>query len=90
MSKPSARATLPVDPKEIMWNPSSEELRRLTEEMFQFRQDPAESTSVVGSAEGREALLRMRRTITQTLIGDSPDPVYAAAKARERQAARSP
>jgi len=64
--------------------------RRLTEEMFQFRQDPAESTSVVGSAEGREALLRMRRTITQTLIGDSPDPVYAAAKARERQAARSP
>jgi phosphoenolpyruvate carboxykinase (ATP) len=33
MSKPSARATLPVDPKEIIWNPSAEELRRLTEEM---------------------------------------------------------
>src|SRR5258708_32274654 len=33
MSKPSAKATLPVDPKEIIWNPSAETLRRLTEEM---------------------------------------------------------
>src|SRR5215813_3604544 len=33
MSKPSARLTLPIHPKEVIWNPSAEELRRLTEEM---------------------------------------------------------
>ena len=33
MSKASARAALPVNPKDVIWNPSAEELRRLTEKM---------------------------------------------------------
>src|SRR2546423_3049914 len=33
MSKPSARAILPVEPKEVIWNPSAERLRELTEAM---------------------------------------------------------
>jgi len=33
MSKPSARAALPVDPKNVIWNPPPERLRELTEAM---------------------------------------------------------
>jgi arylsulfatase A-like enzyme len=56
--------------------------KRAVEEMFQFRKDPAESTSLVGSTEGSAALLRMRQTILRTLISDAPDTVYAAKQAR--------
>src|ERR1041385_8855732 len=33
MSKPSARAILPVEPKEVIWNPSAQRLRELAEAM---------------------------------------------------------
>ena len=56
MSKPSARATLPVDPKEITWNPSAEELRRLTEEMPNTRITRYDNTNTQTRVDSRSKL----------------------------------
>src|SRR6266446_6222891 len=56
MSKPSARATLPVDPKEIIWNPSAEELRRLTEEMPNTRVTHHNNTNTQTRVDSRSKL----------------------------------
>jgi len=56
MSKPSARATLPVDPKEVIWNPSSEELRRLTEEMPNTRVTRHNNTNTQTRVDSRSKL----------------------------------
>jgi len=56
MSKPSARATLPVDPKEIIWNPSAEELRRLTEEMPNTRITQYNNTNTQTRVDSRSKL----------------------------------
>ena len=56
MSKPSARATLPVDPKEIIWNPSAEELRGLTEEMPNTRITRYENTNTQTRVDARSKL----------------------------------
>lgn len=56
MSKPSARATLPVDPKEIIWNPSAEELRRLTEEMPNTRVTRHDNTNTQSRVDSRSKL----------------------------------
>ena len=56
MSKPSARATLPVDPKEIIWNPSAEELRRLTEEMPNTRVTRHDNTNTQTRVDSRSKL----------------------------------
>ena len=56
MSKPSARATLPVDPKEIIWNPSAEELRRLTEEMPNTRVTRHNNTNTQTRVDSRSKL----------------------------------
>ncbi|HZM89493.1 MAG TPA: phosphoenolpyruvate carboxykinase [Blastocatellia bacterium] len=56
MSKPSARATLPVDPKEITWNPSAEELRRLTEEMSNTRVTRHNNTNTQTRVDARSKL----------------------------------
>jgi len=56
MSKPSARATLPVDPKEIIWNPSAEELRRLTEEMPNTRVTRHSNTNTQTRVDSRSKL----------------------------------
>jgi phosphoenolpyruvate carboxykinase (ATP) len=56
MSKPSARATLPVDPKEIIWNPSAEELRRLTEEMSNTRVTRHDNTNTQSRVDSRSKL----------------------------------
>lgn len=56
MSKPSARATLPVDPKEIIWNPSGEELRRLTEEMPNTRSTRHNNTNTQTRVDSRSKL----------------------------------
>jgi phosphoenolpyruvate carboxykinase (ATP) len=56
MSKPSARATLPVDPKEIIWNPSAEELRRLTEEMPNTRTTRYDNTNTQTRVDSRSKL----------------------------------
>ena len=56
MSKPSARATLPVDPKEIIWNPSAQELRRLTEEMPNTRVTAHDNTNTQTRVDSRSKL----------------------------------
>ncbi|HJZ68900.1 MAG TPA: phosphoenolpyruvate carboxykinase (ATP), partial [Blastocatellia bacterium] len=56
MSKPSARAMLPVDPKEITWNPSAEELRRLTEEMPNTRITRYNNTNTQTRVDARSKL----------------------------------
>jgi phosphoenolpyruvate carboxykinase (ATP) len=56
MSKPSARATLPVDPKEIIWNPSAEELRRLTEAMPNTRVTRYANTNTQTRVDSRSKL----------------------------------
>lgn len=56
MSKPSVRATLPVDPKEIIWNPSAEELRRLTEEMPNTRITRHDNTNTQTRVDSRSKL----------------------------------
>ena len=56
MSKPSARATLPVDPKEIIWNPSAEELRRFTEEMPNTRVTSHDNTNTQTRVDSRSKL----------------------------------
>ena len=56
MSKPSARATLPVDPKEIIWNPSAEELRRLAEEMPNTRVTRYNNTNTQTRVDARSKL----------------------------------
>ena len=56
MSKPSARATLTVDPKEIIWNPSAEELRRLTEQMPNTRVTRHNNTNTQTRVDARSKL----------------------------------
>jgi phosphoenolpyruvate carboxykinase (ATP) len=56
MSKPSARAALPVNPKEIIWNPSGEELRRLTEEMPNTRITRHDNTNTQTRVDSRSKL----------------------------------
>jgi phosphoenolpyruvate carboxykinase (ATP) len=56
MSKPSARATLPVNPKEIIWNPSAEELRRLTEKMPNTRVTRYDNTNTQSRVDSRSKL----------------------------------
>jgi phosphoenolpyruvate carboxykinase (ATP) len=56
MSKPSARAALPVDPKEIIWNPSAEELRRFTEEMSNTRVTRHDNTNTHTRVDSRSKL----------------------------------
>src|SRR5439155_26448530 len=56
MSKPSTRAMLPVTPKEIIWNPSGEELRRLTEEMSNTRVTRHNNTNTQTRVDSRSKL----------------------------------
>src|SRR5690242_19587751 len=66
MSKPSIRATLPVDPKEIIWNPSAEELRRLTEEMPNTRITRYDNTNTQTRVDARSKL-------STYVVTDAPD-----------------
>jgi phosphoenolpyruvate carboxykinase (ATP) len=66
MSKPSARATLPVDPKEIIWNPSAEELRRLTEEMPNTRVTRHNNTNTQTRVDSRSKL-------STYIVSDTPE-----------------
>lgn len=63
--------------------------RYTVEELFGYREDPTEMTSLLGSPEGMTALGRMRETINRALIADAPDPAFAAAQARKRAVADS-
>src|ERR1041385_124861 len=66
MSKPSIRATLPVDPKEIIWNPSAEELRRLTEEMPNTRVTSYDNTNTQTRVDSRSKL-------STYVVSDTPE-----------------
>jgi phosphoenolpyruvate carboxykinase (ATP) len=56
MSKPSARLTLPIDPKEVIWNPSAEELRVLTEQMPNTRVTRHNNTNTQTRVDARSKL----------------------------------
>ncbi|HEY3138748.1 MAG TPA: phosphoenolpyruvate carboxykinase [Blastocatellia bacterium] len=66
MSKPSARAMVPVDPKEIIWNPSAAELRRLTEEMPNTRITRYDNTNTQTRVDARSKL-------STYVVTDAPD-----------------
>jgi len=66
MSKASVRATLPVEPKEIIWNPSAEELRRLTEEMSNTRTTKFNNTNTHTRVDARSKL-------STYVVTDSPE-----------------
>src|ERR1041385_5277674 len=66
MSKASVRATLPVEPKEIIWNPSAEELRRLTEEMSNARTTVFNNTNTHTRVDARSKL-------STYVVTDSPE-----------------
>jgi phosphoenolpyruvate carboxykinase (ATP) len=56
MSKPSARLTVSIDPKEIIWNPSAEELRVLTEQMPNTRVTRHNNTNTQTRVDSRSKL----------------------------------
>ena len=56
MSKPSARLTLTIEPKEIIWNPSGEELRMLTEQMRNTRVTRHNNTNTQTRVDARSKL----------------------------------
>src|SRR5690349_24460117 len=56
MSKPSARAILPVEPKEVIWNPSAERLRELTEAMPNTRTTRYHNTNTQTRVDARSKL----------------------------------
>ena len=66
MSKPSARAVLPVDPKQIIWNPSAGELRRLTEAMPNTRVTRYANTNTQTRVDSRSKL-------STYVVSDTPE-----------------
>ncbi|MEK6289300.1 MAG: phosphoenolpyruvate carboxykinase [Acidobacteriota bacterium] len=66
MSKPSARAALPVDPKEIVWNPSAEDLRLLTEKMPNTRVTRYDNTNTQSRVDARSKL-------STYVVSDTPE-----------------
>ena len=66
MSKPSARAILPVEPKEIIWNPSAEQLRELTEAMPNTRVTRYHNTNTQTRVDSRSKL-------STYVVSDTPD-----------------
>ena len=67
MSKPSARAILPVEPKEIIWNPSAERLRELTEAMPNTRITRHHNTNTQTRVDSRSKL-------STYVVSDTPEP----------------
>src|ERR1700742_4232043 len=66
MSKPSARAILPVEPKEIIWNPSAERLRELTEAMPNTRITRHHNTNTQTRVDSRSKL-------STYVVSDTPE-----------------
>ncbi|MFP5262628.1 MAG: phosphoenolpyruvate carboxykinase [Blastocatellia bacterium] len=67
MSKPSARPSLPVDPKKIIWNPSPYRLRELTEEMPNTRVTRYKNTNTKTRVDARSKLSTYVATDTPEL-----------------------
>src|SRR5919205_551331 len=66
MSKPSARAILPVEPKEVIWNPSAERLRELTEAMPNTRVTRYHNTNTQTRVDSRSKL-------STYVVSDTPE-----------------
>lgn len=66
MSKPSARAILPVEPKEVVWNPSAERLRELTEAMPNTRMTRHHNTNTQTRVDSRSKL-------STYVVSDTPE-----------------
>ncbi|MEN3335734.1 MAG: phosphoenolpyruvate carboxykinase [Blastocatellia bacterium] len=66
MSKPSARAILPVEPKEVTWNPSAERLRELTEAMPNTRTTRYQNTNTQTRVDSRSKL-------STYVVSDTPE-----------------
>src|SRR6202795_1756546 len=66
MRKPSARAMLPVDPKEVIWNPSADEMRRLTEKMPNTRLTRHHNTNT-------QTLVDARSKLSPYVATDTPE-----------------
>lgn len=66
MSKPSARPTLPVDPKEIIWNPSPERLRELAKDMPNTRMTCYSNTNTQTRVDSRSKL-------STYVVSDTPE-----------------
>jgi phosphoenolpyruvate carboxykinase (ATP) len=66
MSKPSARAILPVEPKEVIWNPSAERLRELTEAMPNTRTTRYHNTNTQTRVDSRSKL-------STYVVSDTPE-----------------
>src|SRR5918911_30145 len=66
MSKPSARAILPVEPKEVIWNPSAERLRELTEAMPNTRVTRYHNTNTQTRVDARSKL-------STYVVSDAPE-----------------
>jgi phosphoenolpyruvate carboxykinase (ATP) len=66
MSKPSARAILPVEPKEVIWNPSAERLRELTEAMPNTRTTRYQNTNTQTRVDSRSKL-------STYVVSDTPE-----------------
>jgi phosphoenolpyruvate carboxykinase (ATP) len=67
MSKPSARPSLPVDPKKIIWNPPPDRLRELTEEMPNTRVTKYKNTNTKTRVDSRSKLSTYVATDTPEL-----------------------
>src|ERR1044072_6693036 len=66
MSKPSARPMLPVEPKEVIWNPKPERLRELAKEMPNTRITRYDNTNTQTRVDARSKL-------STYVVTDSPE-----------------
>ncbi|HKS41029.1 MAG TPA: phosphoenolpyruvate carboxykinase [Blastocatellia bacterium] len=66
MSKPSARPMLPVEPKDIIWNPSPERLRELAKEMPNTRITRYSNTNTQTRVDSRSKL-------STYVVSDTPE-----------------
>src|SRR5205085_4764302 len=66
MSKPSARASIPVEPKEVIWNPSAERLRELAEAMPNTRVTRYHNTNTQTRVDARSKL-------STYVVSDTPE-----------------
>src|SRR4029078_8466551 len=76
MSKPSARPALPVEPKEIIWNPSPERLRELASQMPNTRITRYDNTNTQTRVDSRSKL-------SAYVVSDAPERHDSQTIARE-------
>jgi phosphoenolpyruvate carboxykinase (ATP) len=76
MSKPSSKPSLPVDPKSVIWNPTAERLRSLTEEMPNTRITRYQNTNTQTRVDSRSKL-------STFIVSDHPEGFDGATITRD-------